>query len=160
MEEDGYIPHQDVVLDVEVKLESPRLILLHELWRGKCREGRLPARRDFDPPEMKEVLGAIFLTEYVPAQDDFRYTLIGTEIVKWVGVDNTGRFVGELFGDHGRSFYRLVRTARKPARIHGTVHWRDKRHVRFELLALPLADDGETVDRVIGATVYWLDSFD
>ena len=159
MDDDGYIPHEDVVLDSEVRLESPRLISLHDLWRGKCREDRLPARRDFDPPEMKDVLGAIFLTEYVPEQDDFRYTLIGTEIVKWVGVDNTGRLVGELFGDHGRSFYRLVRTRKKPARIHGTVHWRYKRHVRFELLALPLADDGESVDRIMGATVYWLESF-
>lgn len=159
MEDDGYIPHEDVELDLELRLDSPRLILLHELWRGKCREGQLPARRDFDPPEMKEVLGAIFLLKHLPEQEDFRYTLIGTEIVKWVGSDNTGRLVSELFGDHGRSFYHLVRTSRNPARLHGTVFWRDKRHVRFELLALPLANDGITVDRIMGATVYWLESF-
>ena len=158
MEDDGYIPHEDVVLDTEVKLDSPRLIQLHELWQGKCRGDRLPARRDFDPIEMKEVLGAIFLLKYLPEADDFHFTLIGTEIVKWVGVDNTGRLVGDLFGEHGRSFYGLVRTSGKPARIHGTVHWRDKRHVRFELVALPLADDGGTVDRLMGATIYWLES--
>lgn len=159
MDDEGYIPHEDVVLDLALDLGAPRLILLHDIWCGKCRAGRLPARRDFDPIKMKDVLGIIFLTEYVPARDDFRYTLIGTEIVNWLGVDNTGSMVGDLFGAHGHSFYRLVRTSGKPARLHGTVHWRDKRHVRFELLALPLADDGVTVDRIMGATVYWLDSF-
>lgn len=159
MDDDGYIPHEDVVLDTELRLDSPRLVALHDLWLSKCRDGCLPARRDFDPVEMKDVLGAIFLTEYVPEQDDFRYTLIGTEIVKWVGADNTGRFVGELFGEHGRSLYSLVRTGKNPVRLYGSMHWRDKRHVRFELLALPLADDGESVDRIIGATIYWLESF-
>ena len=108
---------------------------------------------------MRDCLGSVFLVEALPEQDDFRYTLIGTEIVKWVGVDNTGRMVGELFGEHSRSFYRLVRTSGKPARIHGTMHWRDKRHVRYELIALPLADDGQKVDRIMGATIYWLESF-
>ena len=140
--------------DEAVELRSPLLRRLHGLWLGKCRNGSIPARRDFDPLEMRDCLGLLFLAEAVPALGDFRYTLIGSEIVREVGVDNTGRLVGEVFGDDGLRLYRRVRELRRPIRVHGTVGWRDKDYKAFEAVLMPLADDGLTVDRFIGAMVF------
>lgn len=140
--------------DEDVALRSPLLRRLHGLWLEKRRGRLIPARRDFDPVEMPDCLGAVFLVEAVPALDDFRYTLIGSTIVQEVGIDNTGRLVGEVFGEAGLALYRKVRDDRRPLRVHGAVHWRQKDFKGYEAVLMPLADDGRVVDRFIGAMVF------
>lgn len=140
--------------DEDVRLESPLLLRLHGLWLAKCRDRLIPARRDFDPVEMRDCLGSVFLVEAVPGLDDFRYTLIGSEIVREVEVDNTGRLVGEVFGAGGLVLYRKVRDERRPIRVHGAVDWRQKDYKAYEAVLMPLADDGVTVNRFIGAMVF------
>lgn len=140
--------------DKDVALEAPLLRRLHGLWQGKCDGDRLPARRDFDPLEMRECLGSIFLVEAVPELDDFRYTLIGSEIVRQVGVDSTGKRVSEVFGEPGLALYREVRDRRRPIRVHGAVDWKQKSYKAYEAVLMPLADDGRSVDRFIGAMVF------
>ncbi|WPZ33552.1 PAS domain-containing protein [Thalassobaculum sp. OXR-137] len=140
--------------DWTVALVSPMLQGLLRTWRAKCREDALPARRDFDPLDMRDALGWLFVVQADPDIDDFRYTLIGTEITEQVGRDNTGRHVGEVFGQAGLELYREVRDTRQPVRVWGVVDWLDKEHKSYETLVLPLADDGHTVDRFIGAMVF------
>ncbi len=140
--------------DWTVSLSSPMLRGLLDTWQAKCRHGMLPARRDFDPLDMRECLGWLFVVQVEPEDDDFRYTLIGTEITAHVGRDNTGRRVGEVFGPAGLDLYRQVRDAQRPVRVWGVVDWLDKDHKSYETLLLPLADDGRNVDRFIGAMVF------
>ena len=140
--------------DWTVTLVSPMLQGLLQTWRAKCREDALPARRDFDPLEMRDALGWLFIAQTEPDIDDFRYTLIGTEITEQVGRDNTGQTVGEVFGPAGLDLYRQIRDSRKPVRVSGVVDWLDQDHKSYETLVLPLADDGHTVDRFIGAMVF------
>jgi hypothetical protein len=127
---------------------------LYQLWRTKSKNGRLPARADFDPLEMRAFLGSIFLVTAEPGGEDFRYTLIGTTITQHVGRDNTNRCVGDVFGAAGLALYGKCREAGRPVRVHGVVDWRDKEHKAYETLLLPLADDGRSVDRFIGGMVF------
>lgn len=140
--------------DWTVSLASPLLQGLFGKWQAKCRDGMLPARRDFDPLDMRDCLGWLFVVQVEAEIDDFRYTLIGTEITEHVGRDNTGRRVGEVFGPAGLDLYRQVRDSQRPVRVWGVVDWLDKEHKSYETLLLPLADDGRTVDRFIGAMVF------
>ena len=140
--------------DPDMKLESPLLRGLLERWRERHVAGALPGRGDFDPLELREYLGSIFVVKEEPETDDFRYTLIGTRITEQVGVDNTGRTVGEVFGRPGQVLYRAIRDGAMPMRVHGQVVWRDQEHKSYETLILPLADDGRRVDRFIGAMVF------
>ncbi|MDF1791116.1 MAG: PAS domain-containing protein [Thalassobaculaceae bacterium] len=142
------------IWDWSVALEAPLLLGLYDAWQSKCRDGALPGRQDFDPIDMIRFLGSIFLLEAVPEGDDFRYTLIGTEITQHVGRDNTGRFVGEVFGGTGLDLYRQVRDLARPVRVHGVVDWLGKEHKAYETLIMPLADDGRTVNRFIGGMVF------
>jgi len=144
-------PRDDATADYEMDIQSPMLMRLYELWRHRHADGTLPGRRDFDPVEMKDCLGNIFILEYVPDIDNFRYTLIGTKIVNWVGVDNTGKLVDEIFDDRMRQFYKGLQARQVPVRTSGKVVWRDKEHVAYELVTLPLSDDKRTVNRFIGA---------
>lgn len=145
---------RSVACDWSVALESPLLQGLYEVWQSKARDGALPGRQDFDPVDMIRFLGAVFLLEHDPDVDDFRYTLIGTEITQHVGRDNTGRTVGEVFGSTGLELYRQVRDTARPVRVHGVVDWVGKDHKAFESVILPLADDGRTVNRFIGGMVF------
>lgn len=140
--------------DWALDLESQRLQGLLRAWRDKCTGDRLPARRDFDPLDLRAFLGAMFLLVADREDDDFRYTLIGTEIVNNVGVDSTGRTVGDMFGANGLELYRTSRDTRRPVRVHGVLDWHGKAFKRYETVILPLADDGETVDRFLGGMVF------
>lgn len=140
--------------DTELALDAPLLRRLHRLWLDKGAPGQLPARRDFDPLEMRDCLGNVFLVEALPGEDDFRYTLIGIEIVRHVEVDNTGKRVSEVFGAAGLALYRKIRDERRPIRVHGTVDWHDKEYKAYETVILPLADDGVAVNRYIGGMVF------
>jgi hypothetical protein len=144
-------PREDATVDYGMGIQSPVLLRLHELWRCKHVEGKLPGRNDFDPVEMKDCLGNIFLLEHVRDIDNFRYTLIGTKIVGWVGVDNTGKLVDEVFDERVRLFYKGLQARKIPARTIGKVVWRDKEHVTYEAIMLPLSEDKRTVNRFIGA---------
>ena len=140
--------------DTDLAVESPLLRRLLELWRSKRQGERLPCRGDFDPIDMRDCLGSVFLAEAVPDADDFRYTLIGSEITRHVGIDNTGRLVGEVFGEPGLALYGKVRDERRPIRVHGVVDWRDKEYKPYEALIMPLAGDGRSVDRFIGGMTF------
>lgn len=140
--------------DTELALESALLQEFVSYWRQKAGPEGLPARNDFDPVEMKRFLGSLFLAVPEPEIDDFRYTLIGTTITEQVGVNNTGRTVGEVFGAPGLELYRKVRDERAPIRIHGTVEWRRKEFLVYESVLLPLADNAESVDHFVGMMVF------
>ena len=140
--------------DPDLQLESPLLQGLLARWQERQVGDALPGRGDFDPLDLRDYLGSIFVVKEEPETDDFRYTLIGTRITEQVGVDNTGRTVGEVFGAKGKVLYRAVRDGAMPMRVHGLVVWRDQEHKSYETLILPLADDGRTVTRFIGAMVF------
>ena len=63
-------------------------------WRGKHFGGKPPARRDIDPiAEIPSLAGSLFLIDVEGEQ--FRFRLIGSEIVQWAGRDSTGKVIDE-----------------------------------------------------------------
>tara|TARA_E500000305_G_scaffold60951_2_gene48737 strand:+ start:261 stop:776 length:516 start_codon:yes stop_codon:yes gene_type:complete len=157
---EAWIEHQAMseefrgIWDTGLKLESPLLRAFLSYWRGKAGPEGLPARSDFDPVEMKRFLGNLFLVVPEKEADDFRYSLIGTKITDHVGIDNTGRTVGDVFGKPGLELYRSVRDERRPIRVHGFVEWRQKEFLSYESVILPLSDDAVNVNHFVGAMVF------
>ena len=140
--------------DTTLALESPLLQEFLSYWREKSGQKNIPARSDLDPLEMKRFLGSLFLVVPEPESDDFRYTLIGTNITSEVGIDNTGKTVGDVFGAPGIELYCKVRDERVPIRVHGTVEWRRKEFLAYEAVLLPLSEDTESVNHFVGAMVF------
>jgi len=141
-------------VDFSLAFKDPRLRAFHEFWRGKCKAGRLPARADFDPRELREHLGRIFILELTATGDDFVYRLVGTEIVDAVDADATGQRVGDVMGTRIRDLELFIAAERLPVRHEGYVFWREKAYKNFETVLLPLADDGVRVDRLLGQMVF------
>ncbi len=128
-------------------LPAHRFLLDH--WRGKCRDGRLPTRRDLDPVEMSPALGYVMILETIEDGWNFRYRLYGSRIAEHTKRDYTGLTTADLVGPacitaFYTSLYRAVArrpvplfTENTPAPFVHVTHWRR--------LILPLGDGGSTV---------------
>lgn len=146
-------------MDVDCRLETPMLRDLLAYWqRRRPAADRLPGRADIDPADIPTLLPHVFLVDVRRAPLVYRYRLFGTELAEAYGRDITGKVLDELFTDGFRKAVALVFNHvvdhRAPLRTFGTMAWREKHHLRFEAIQLPLAADGAAVDMILGAVIY------
>jgi hypothetical protein len=141
---------------------SPLLVELAAYWRRKHQAERLPRRADIDPTDIKAHLPLLFMVDVLEnggtnGEREYRYRLVGTELVQINGRDSTGKTFTQVYGEDDRQLTRMrhvvgstVDTAR-PVLIAGEMFWRPDRAFRpVEALLLPLSADGKTVDVVMG----------
>lgn len=121
--------------------------------------GRLPARRHFDPVAIQRLMPAAFLAD-VERQPllRFRCRLIGTKIARLFPKDPTGAYADVIMpGIEGTVLgVALASVVETGLPNHGggpVVLIPGKDHLKIERLLLPLADDGRTVDMVLGVVV-------
>jgi hypothetical protein len=138
----------------DLALDRPELRNLLEYWQAKRRAlGRLPARADIDPLEMRFALGHLILADVEHGEPmRFRHRLIGTRIVEHAGYDATGLYVDDIpdkeLAQRLLHSYRVVVATREPAhdRVGGMV---GGRALNLEVLRLPLSSNGATIDMVL-----------
>ncbi len=139
-------------------IEAPLLRQLHEDWQARRRGRPLPARADFDPIDLKYVLGKLLLVDVLREPLQFRFRLVGTELVKHSGVDLTGRTLDDYpdpeYREFMRQLYTAAVTAQRPLSSIQTRLILDGRLRRYEALLLPLAGDGVTIDMLMIGIVY------
>lgn len=130
-----------------------------DLWESK-RQGRsMPARRDFSLEELWPWMGYLHLVELEDGGSDGRYRVFATASTERFRQEMTGRRISEYepkeLADRALEDHRLVVAHAAPVArtVHdvlgGTLmHW--------SRLAVPLADDGQSIDRYFVALHYWL----
>lgn len=137
-------------------VQSPRIHRLHAYWREKA-ANHIPARSQFDPVDVRELLPNLMLLDVLGDQPRFRYRLVGTRVAQYTGFDFTGRYLDEMVFQ-GRDFmeecYRLVLSERRP--VFGHYAWlvRSRHFGRCEFAHFPLSDDGSSVDRCVSIEDY------
>jgi len=124
-----------------------------ELWQSKALRGKLPGRNNIDPMEMKKFLPGIMLIDVEYPGPRFRYRLVGTGEVNHRGKDPTGMYLEDAFsgvdGGYCDANYRYVAetgkhlfdTTPEPTTLDGMA--------KVEVIFLPLASDGQTVDKIL-----------
>jgi hypothetical protein len=141
-------------VDRDLGFDNPRLNEFVRYWESKGRDGRLPARADIDPAELKSFLGSIFMLDVVGEPKRFRYRLVGTKIVEHVGRDSTGKFQEEAYSPaqaaENNAMYRWICEHKRPLRNFGVINWVGREFFKYEIANLPLAADGETVNIILG----------
>jgi hypothetical protein len=124
-------------------------------WLGKCVRGRLPARADLRPDEMRAFLPYLFLVDVTPAPLGFRFRLVGTQITEWAEREYTGQPIDEnAYGPQWRRVfdtYAEVVAGRRPRLDIWDAPWASREFVRYERLIAPLSTDGQTIDMLFGA---------
>lgn len=145
------------LVDASLSFTDMRLGDLVRYWRGKQADGRLPARHDIDPLELRALMGHLFVVDVAGDPSAWRYSLIGTTIAERAGADGTGKSIGEIFpADYAPAVLRAYQYAigeRTALRIHGCVRWQRREHLAYDAAIMPLAADGTDVDKLFGAMI-------
>jgi hypothetical protein len=130
-------------------------------WAIKPADG-LPGRRHVDPLDLPRALPWLFLIDVVPQSDGgrrYRFRLIGTGLVEKFQRDSTGRFVDELYGgddlDRMNAGFGEAIHARRPLTAERQMPVAGREFLRFRRLLCPLANDGQSVDMLMGAHAYY-----
>ncbi len=138
-----------------------RLRRLYDYWRSvHPPSGRLPGRQDVDPAALPDLLPWLWIVDVVRQPLRFRYRLVGTEQVRAMERDFTGRFLDEVHPRFlGSATYPQYVAAAEDAEIgyfRGPPAFHiSKDYVAIERLILPLARDGRTVDMLLAITIYY-----
>lgn len=124
---------------------------LYEWWLERRGARTMPARADFDPCDMRGMLGFFSFLEVLP-DGRFRFRIDGTEVVAATGVDMTGR-MADLYPHSERrdailASYRRIVAERQALRIYMDVEL-DRRWFNLEIVLLPLGDDANGVTHLI-----------
>ena len=83
----GQIEH----FNPEVHTDSDRISDLFRVWDEIRGDRTMPSRRDFNPMAVPALLPYIFMDDVFRDPIRFRFRLVGTEIVRGIGFDPTGR---------------------------------------------------------------------
>ncbi|WP_341898716.1 PAS domain-containing protein [Ferrovibrio terrae] len=144
--------------------DSPVLQQLLRYWESKrAPDGRLPARRDLDPLEIRSLLPHIYLIDVVPGSTAgrlrFRIRLLGEKHVDIYGTGLVGRMIDDIFpaavAAEFTRLYAAVARRRAPVINRGQVSWiHNKDWLQYEGLHAPLAADGVTIDTIFGAGAF------
>lgn len=133
--------------------EMPSFRTLLDLWQAKRGDRRAPARADFDPKELLDLLPHLLLIDVHHDPPDFRYRLAGTRTRDIHGVELTGRSVLDIVpGDQGRLVWNdLCEMLERWEPQHVRLRFVNSRgQVRaYQVLRLPLSQDGSRVDMVM-----------
>ncbi len=124
------------------------------MWDEKRVDGRLPAWRDFELQDFAPWWGWIIVEDVIRDPDfDTRYRLWGVNVATFYGVDFTGKRVTELdtpiMWPEDLAFNERLAHERLIGLCRGPMQWNERKYKDYAYMLLPLADDGETVDRLI-----------
>ncbi len=127
-------------------------------WNEARGQRRMPGWSDISPRAIARHLPLIWSWKYDALTDLFVGRLAGEEIVQAFGENLRGKTAEEFFKDRGGEavIARHRRVVTEPACYHGqgAVFSHARRIVTGERIILPLAEDGEKGDGILGATIY------
>lgn len=122
-------------------------------WASKLHDGRLPGRRDIDPLDIPSLLPHVILLDVERDPWNFRFRLIGTNVVYHLSEDWTGHRFSEIghMASPSRIFNNCVEVASKgtPFRSQTPYVGPHANFISAEDVILPLAADGVNVDKLL-----------
>ncbi len=139
-------------------IQSEPLRVLAGQWAAARGSRRMPAFRDIDPVGIGRHLRYVWAWRYDRDADSFTGRLAGEQIDKAFGKSLRGMDMKEFYAPavYAVVFPRHRRVVTEPCLFHGTgmVFARMGYSTTGERIGLPLAEDGETGDGIIGGTYY------
>ena len=133
---------------------------LHDWWDRSRGENIAPFRESLDPTKLRAHLGSLVLVECLPGLTDFRYRLIGTNIVEAFGRDSTGSTVATLYAADPELRETLLGICRNvarravPARAFGDLRTVDRPYRDVDSFYLPLAREDGSIGWVLNQVLF------
>ena len=137
---------------------------LYAYWND-LRKGRTaPERFEIQPAEIASLLPETFIAE-VDSASNYPFRLVGTRVCEQFGRELRGVNFLDMWNDDNRE---AIETLLHGTVVDGSVSYaefqafaRDGRHVRYELLVLPLVHASTSINRLMGClsaveVPYWV----
>jgi hypothetical protein len=114
-----------------------------------------PSRADIRPADIKSLLPDVMIWNVGKDATPHTIRLVGENIVRFVGVNNTGNPATAGMPEEAAATMSAVLNevaeTRSPRFRIGKAFWhREKSYRDFEACYLPLSADGETIDMILG----------
>ena len=127
-------------------------------WFSAYQSGHLPSRNEIDLHAIKLALPYVWLIEYLPEDDGFRYRLAGEHVNGVFGYSLRGKRLREIAEPNILDKVRagFLHVLNTPGIVYavGRVYMRIGGYREGERLILPLSDDGVTGTHLFGVTDY------
>lgn len=145
-------PRTAIALDA---LENPLVLKGLEVWNRARGARRLPCKTDITPRAMLGFLKNTALLRVLDGGSEFVFRITGDQIDVQQGARLQGKTMAEIdkmLPGHGsvlRRIYQLVLEVRAPLAFRGWyLRPADQHPFCHEVVILPVADDGETIDHL------------
>lgn len=156
----GMPPYESAVVGTDSRLLSGIVSDAMAHWQALRGERAMPARSDLDPAAITPLLPYLYLVDVLGNGADFRYRLIGTDIVRNTIRDNTGARLSDLRGQGSQArlaqLYADCLASRAPrsqlfpyTRRSGEVAW-------YETAVAPLSPDGSSITMLLGVAEHFM----
>lgn len=140
------------------QIDDPRLSAVYRYWDGLRNERFAPAFTEVDPLDIPKLLPILLVTQVEETAGDrrYRYRLCGAEVEENFGSPMRGRYVDTLMQGRYLAYiedlYGRVVDDRKP--VYSVSAYRG-RALQTKRLMLPLSSDGDSVDVILSAQVFY-----
>lgn len=144
-------------LDISANRFGPFESLVEVWQRRRGTDRPLPARGDFPVEDFAPWMGRIFIAKIEHQPFNLRFTLWGTILAEWWGVDYTNKTLGseslapETWREERAYFQEMVR-APFIGVASGYLSHHNRRYIKVISVDLPLADDDE-VTHILSAHI-------
>lgn len=132
----------------------PDLLRLLAYWRARCGAREFPRRADIDPLDFGYMLDRIALTEVHDNPRRYRLRVVGSWWARLVGFESTGMWMEDWPHENQRRLsiesYENLIAARHPLCTRRDA-WVDERKLSYEILHLPLSEDGARISMIVTA---------
>lgn len=134
-------------------IRQPKLRALYDYWDRIRGDRTMPARADFDPLDIPDLLKDLILVDVEDKVDGlrFRYRLAGTAVEEYLGVSLTGKYIDEVMSPVAlvpfRETYIAPVTLKRPVYSSTGLRLPNMDYPRvISRLILPLSSDGVRVN--------------
>jgi hypothetical protein len=140
------------------RIESPALLAIAQHWNEVRANGRIPGWADLEPSAIAPHLTRLWSFKYDRQSSEFTARLAGNRIMVATGHSFRGTTLKDLHPPHiyEKSHAEFTRIVTMPAiyRCRGPLFRAGGNTVEGERIVLPLAEDGEHGDGLLGASEY------
>jgi hypothetical protein len=131
----------------------------YDYWLSIAPPGALPGRQHVVPEKMAPWLSRLWLLDIHRDPLRFRCRLAGSEMVRSIGWEVTGKWLDEVHplsasDARSRDRFRIVAELGRPTWRRGALRWmRQPDYRTVESVMVPLARDGRTVDKLMAVSI-------
>lgn len=146
-----------IICPVEISdLRVPNLRELHAYWADLKGDRNYPLKDSFNPAEVPHLLSCISLYDIEENPRRFRARLVGTDTVKAMGYDFTGKYLDEITPMNvvSQRFNKIAEDG-IPYLYQGSLEWSKKSYLDYHALALPFSKQGNGVEVLMYGSYYF-----